>query len=158
MGGGVSMGSVGAEDHLEYRAVGDMVNTASRIQAVTKQLGCNILISEDVYNMLDKEQFIIRPLGKYRLVGKRSTINLYELVGSISEAKEWDRQRLVRFAQVLKAVEEDSLDRAIVILAEFLRDFPDDGPGQFLTEKLTSLLETKKGNSTWDGVIGFDKK
>lgn len=155
--GEVSMGSVGAEDHLEYRAVGDMVNTASRIQAVTKQLGCRVLISDGVYTMLESEQFIIRPLGRYRLVGKKSSLALYELIGATSEKGEWDRRRLIRFAEVLRTVEEHSLDKAIVVLAEFLKDFPDDGPGQFLTEKLMSLLEAKK-DTAWDGVIGFDKK
>lgn len=155
--GEVSMGSVGAGDHLEYRAVGDMVNTASRIQAVTKQLGCKVLISEDVYTMLESERFIIRPLGRYRLVGKKTALGLYELIGSVGEKGDWDRDRLIRFAEVLRTVQDDSLDRAIVVLAEFLKDFPDDGPGHFLTEKLMSLLETKK-DTTWDGVIGFDKK
>lgn len=156
--GEVSMGSVGAGDHLEYRAVGDMVNTASRIQAVTKQLGCKVLLSEDVYNLLDKERFILRPLGRYRLVGKRNPIGLYELIGTIDDSQVPDNRRLLRFAEVLRSVQEEPLDVAIVVLAEFLKDFPDDGPGQFLTEKLLELLEAKKGTNAWDGVIGFDRK
>mgnify|MGYP001827362399 CR=1 FL=1 len=45
--GELVMSHVGAIDHFEYRAVGDMVNTASRIENLNKLLGTAILASED---------------------------------------------------------------------------------------------------------------
>jgi adenylate cyclase len=50
--GAMLLGNVGALDHYEYRAVGDIVNTSSRIEGLNKQLGTRILVSEEVLDQL----------------------------------------------------------------------------------------------------------
>ena len=52
--GHVSIGTVGAMDHYEYRAVGDCVNTASRLEGLNKHLKTRILVSEDVIAGIDE--------------------------------------------------------------------------------------------------------
>ncbi len=66
--GHVSIGTVGAVDHYEYRAVGDCVNTASRLEGLNKYLKTRILVSEDVIAGID--DFLTRPLGRFILAGK----------------------------------------------------------------------------------------
>ena len=50
--GPMLLGSIGALDHYEYRAVGDMVNTASRVEGLNKFLGTQILVSAECCNSL----------------------------------------------------------------------------------------------------------
>jgi len=76
--GYVSMGDIGAGGHFEYRAVGDMVNTASRIEALNKELGTTILVSSEVSNRL--EGFVFRPKGEFILKGKTNPTSISELV------------------------------------------------------------------------------
>jgi adenylate cyclase len=45
--GHMLLGSVGAGAHYEYRAVGDIVITATRIEGLNKLLGTRILVSEE---------------------------------------------------------------------------------------------------------------
>lgn len=48
-GGEVVIGDVGYKDYSVFTALGDPVNIAARLQDMTKELGCEVLISEDVY-------------------------------------------------------------------------------------------------------------
>jgi adenylate cyclase len=47
-GGDVVVGDVGYKDHVVFTALGDAVNVAARLQDLTKDFGCEVLVSEDV--------------------------------------------------------------------------------------------------------------
>jgi adenylate cyclase len=46
--GDVIMGDVGYRDNIVLTALGDTVNIAARLEELTKELGCGVVISEDV--------------------------------------------------------------------------------------------------------------
>ena len=50
--GMVLAGNTGSEDRLSYALIGNTVNLASRIQGLTKGLGCDILLSEETRDRL----------------------------------------------------------------------------------------------------------
>jgi adenylate cyclase len=82
--GELLLGPVGALDHYEYRAIGDVVNTASRIEALNKQLGTRILASEEVVGGV--AGLDCRRVGRFRLAGKSQALVIYELMRVPSEA------------------------------------------------------------------------
>jgi adenylate cyclase len=90
--GPVSFGEVGAGAHLELRAVGDAVNTTSRLQGANKQLGTRILISDAVATRLADRQSI-RALGKLQLVGKQLPVDVYTTDDSAIAA--WEQVRVL---------------------------------------------------------------
>ncbi len=49
-GGEVIIGDIGYRDHMVFTALGDAVNVASRLQDMTKNLGCEVVLSDEVRN------------------------------------------------------------------------------------------------------------
>jgi adenylate cyclase len=47
-GGEVIIGDIGYRDHMVFTALGDAVNVAARLQDMTKNLGCEAILSEEV--------------------------------------------------------------------------------------------------------------
>ena len=47
-GGEVIIGDIGYRDHMVFTALGDAVNVAARLQDMTKSLGCEAILSEEV--------------------------------------------------------------------------------------------------------------
>jgi len=47
-GGEVIVGDIGYRDHMVFTALGDAVNVAARLQDMTKSIGCEVILSDEV--------------------------------------------------------------------------------------------------------------
>ena len=75
--GDVVVGNIGCEFRMDYTAIGDVVNTASRLEGKAKS--GEILISESVYQNL-QERIIADPVGEMELKGKSQPVQVYRLI------------------------------------------------------------------------------
>jgi adenylate cyclase len=72
----VTIGNVGGKSLFDYRALGDAVNTASRLENANRQLGTNICVAAST--VAGCPQFQGRPIGTLMLVGKREAVPTFE--------------------------------------------------------------------------------
>ncbi len=75
--GSTFLGSIGSRDRMDYTAIGDTVNLASRLCSVA---GPNeIIITEDVVERLNG-RFPLKPEGKVSIKGKQSQVSVFQVV------------------------------------------------------------------------------
>ena len=153
--GKMFMGNIGAAGHFEYRPIGDIVNTTTRIEGLNRYLGTRILVSEDVVKNL--RMFLTRKLGTFFLAGKSKPVIIYELIGDMAEADEQKISASEKFADGLDLFRMQAWDRAIEKFREYLTTEQGDEPSEFYIR----LCEQYKKNppaEPWSGEIYIEKQ
>lgn len=133
--GEMRLGNVGAMEHYEYRAVGDIVNTATRIEGLNKFLGTYILVSASVIEGLPG--FFTREMGVFILKGKTFPIMIFELVAPIDHIEPYWPPLVLAFTKALKLFQSYQWPKALETFLDIKNKYPEDGPTRFYISYLS---------------------
>lgn len=145
--GQLLLGNVGASVRGEFRAVGDIVNTAARLQGLNRLLGTRILVSAAAGSV---EGFVYRPLGRFLLVGKRSPVTVLELQAVAGAADASLLELDAAFSDALSVFTAGDFARAEARFAAILERFPNDRASRFFLAQCR-VVAAQEGQ--WDGVV-----
>jgi two-component system sensor histidine kinase ChiS len=142
--GHLELGVVGEAYRWDSSIIADAVNTASRVEGLTKTFAAEILVTDAVIDALEEpNEYRYRRLGMVSVKGRSKKVSLYELLDSLPEEILDERFRgRERFEEALKAYEGHQDDEAHALFEELLQSCPKDRAASFYLERLHRRTRT----------------
>jgi adenylate cyclase len=72
------VGNIGSKQRMEFTAIGDSINLASRLEQATRDRGVDILVSEFTY-VATRSRFPFEPVGEISLKGKTESARTFTI-------------------------------------------------------------------------------
>jgi adenylate cyclase len=154
--GVVTVGDAGSRDASDYTVLGDIANLGSRLESANKQFGTACLVNARTAELC-RGQFLMRPLGRFRVVGRTEPVEMFEPLACAEQAC-MEQRALCDASSKMIALFQSGVFSACLEHLDSLESRPD-------ALKLTGIYrdECKRllrdlPNAPWDATIDLQAK
>lgn len=152
-----NIGSYEPHERLDPTVIGDAVNLASRLEALTRTYSVDILIGESAAELV-RDEFHLRSVARVQVKGKTEPVDVFTLVGARAHGVDPELLKWLQTYEegIVKFRKRDFKD-AKILFSHFLEFYPDDTLGKMY---LAMALEYEQSppDEAWNAVEVFKKK
>jgi len=157
--GDLIMGITGDVERLDAAIISDTVNTASRIEGLSKHFGTSILMTgKCMTNLTNPEEFNFRYLGPVQVIGKKKPIKLYECInGDTKTLYNHKLRTLGTFNRGMELYFNKEFAMSAVTFQQIFKQNTKDLTAKLFLNRAAHLI-TQEIDENWEGVQSMTKK
>ncbi|MEO6583755.1 MAG: adenylate/guanylate cyclase domain-containing protein, partial [Ferruginibacter sp.] len=135
--GPLIMGITGDDQRLDAATISDTVNTASRIESLTKYFKAALLLSKETSDCIKGDHFFnLRNLGSVRLKGKNKSLEIVECFdGADKDTFQKMSGTVHLFTKGMELFEAKEFEKSAIIFQSIFSTNPEDLTAQYFMER-----------------------
>ena len=157
--GNLIMGITGDIERLDAAIISDTVNTASRIEGLSKHYGSSILLTDNCKNNLtNPEEFDFRYLGPVQVKGKQKPIDIYECInGDNAQLSKHKLETLNTFEEGMNQYFTKEFAMAAVTFQQIVKKEQNDSAAKLFLNRSAHMITQETGDD-WKGIASISTK
>ena len=159
--GKMVIGNMGTDKKMNYTMMGNNVNIAARLEGVNKAYSSWVLVSESTWNEANSGEhqgkLLARRLDRVRVMGIEKPVQLYNIMGFVSEMTEEEKESVEIFHQALDRYLQRDFQQAMDLFKKAGQLNPQDKTPDVFVERCQKFIKTPPA-SDWSGVMTMSTK
>jgi adenylate cyclase len=155
--GNMVVGDAGTSDASDYTVLGDAVNFGSRLEGANKYLGTRVLVSARTAERA-ADEFLFRPVGRLRVVGKTEGVDVFEAMCPIDRATDAQKHAAKLTREMIEAFKGQRFVDCRQKIVELDGHAGDPSKLTAMYQELCVKYLKEPPPAGWDGTVSLTEK